>query len=172
TQNQELMEVLRSSSIPHDPSHYHSAISTFTTTLGRYDSEIQKLQETLQMMLSDRTKLQKYVDGWRSAVSPVRRLPPEILCEIFASFSSPMEYPLDSEEELDNLAKSKLLQISHVCVRWRSVIMDTPGLWSDIAVDAYRWTPESDRFMQLLKLCLERGARHPLTLSVHVGNLS
>jgi hypothetical protein len=50
--------------------------------------------------------------------------------------------------------------------------MDTPGLWSDITVHAYRWTQESDRFMQLLKLCLERGARHPLILSVHSGTLS
>jgi hypothetical protein len=49
--------------------------------------------------------------------------------------------------------------------------MDTPRLWSDIAVDAHRWTAKSDRFMQLLKLCLERGARHPLTLSVHSRTL-
>ncbi|KAJ7926201.1 hypothetical protein B0H13DRAFT_1470188, partial [Mycena leptocephala] len=118
------------------------------------DSEIQKLQEALQAMLSDRTKLQTYVDGCRSTVSPIRRLPPEILCEIFASFSSPTEY------------KSELLQISHVCVRWRSLVMDTPRLWSNIAIDASMWTPESDRFIQLLRLCLERGARHPLTLSV------
>ncbi|KAJ7926212.1 hypothetical protein B0H13DRAFT_2265981 [Mycena leptocephala] len=172
TQNKELIEWLRSSSIPLDSSRYESVISSSTAALAQYDSEIQRLQERLQVTLADRTKLKKYVDGWKSTVSPVRRLPPEILCKIFASFSSPTEYPSDSKGELHNLAKSELLQISHVCVRWRSIVMDTPGLWSDITVHAYRWTQESDRFMQLLKLCLERGARHPLILSVHSGTLS
>ncbi|KAJ7926208.1 hypothetical protein B0H13DRAFT_1561228, partial [Mycena leptocephala] len=69
--------------------------------------------------------LQAHVDGCRSAFSPVRRLPPELLCEIFASCLPSFR---DSRRE-PCVAERALLEISQVCATWRSLILGTPGLW-------------------------------------------
>ncbi|KAJ7138087.1 hypothetical protein C8R44DRAFT_551772, partial [Mycena epipterygia] len=97
--------------------------------LAQYDVAIEGLQETLRGMLADRMKLQNYADGHRGVLAPVRRLPPEILCEIFASLSPSSSYIFNSAKELDNLSKFGLLQISQVCAHWRRLVMGTPRLW-------------------------------------------
>ncbi|KAJ7138106.1 hypothetical protein C8R44DRAFT_555779, partial [Mycena epipterygia] len=134
--------------------------------LAQYDSEIERLKETLQAMLADRMKLQQYAQGCRSAMSPIRRLPPEILCEIFMAHSSSSPQPHSSAGEKKNISKSDLLLVSHVCAQWRTLALGTPRLWSDIAVDLYFWPPDPTSFLRLLRTSLERGAGHPLTFSL------
>ncbi|KAJ6480771.1 hypothetical protein C8R47DRAFT_1135714 [Mycena vitilis] len=86
-QKEALLQLLRSSSIPQDSSSCESAITASAAALGQYDSEIERLQETLQLMRANRTKLQKHLRlaACRNVFSSVRRLPPELLCEIFVS---------------------------------------------------------------------------------------
>ncbi|KAJ6537625.1 hypothetical protein B0H19DRAFT_1382379 [Mycena capillaripes] len=167
TQMQELLELDRFWTIPSDLSDYESAISTSIAALATYDSTIQTLQETLQSMLADRSKVKTY---W-SVIAPVRRLPSEILCEVFALLSLPSGNPRTQQQELDNLSKSQLLRISGVCTAWHNLIMGTPKLWSDIAVDIFRWltTADSVKFINGLKTCLQLGEQHPLTLTVHLN---
>ncbi|KAJ7147920.1 hypothetical protein C8R43DRAFT_843757, partial [Mycena crocata] len=109
-------------------------IASSTVALTRYDIEIQKLQETLRGLLEDKASLKSYVDGCRAALSPVRRLPPEILCEVFALLCTASADTFSTAEELQNLAKMELLQLSRVCSHWHRLVMGTPGLWSEIVV--------------------------------------
>ncbi|KAJ7146922.1 hypothetical protein C8R44DRAFT_552905, partial [Mycena epipterygia] len=51
--------------------------------LARYDSEIQQLQDRLDGLRSERATLESYANGCRSVLSPVRRLPAELLVDIF-----------------------------------------------------------------------------------------
>ncbi|KAJ7138111.1 hypothetical protein C8R44DRAFT_607122, partial [Mycena epipterygia] len=111
-------------------------------------------------------KLRHYVDRCRGVLAPVRRLPPEILCEIFASLSSSSSKIFNSAEELHKLSKSGLLRISQVCTHWHRLVMGTPRLWSDIAVNASHWPEDATRFLDILRVSLERGGQYPLTLSV------
>ncbi|KAJ7438210.1 hypothetical protein B0H11DRAFT_1884695 [Mycena galericulata] len=149
TQFQELLELLRSN-------HF-------------------RVQATLQEMLDARSRLQAYVDGFRVAVSPVRRLPPEILCEIFGMFSSSSLFTHHSpREEMENLAKSELLQISQVCAHWHRLIMGTPSLWSDVAIDPEEWPRDPtncDRFLNLIRVALQRSAPSPLHLRMRLYDL-
>ncbi|KAJ7685802.1 hypothetical protein DFH06DRAFT_1463745 [Mycena polygramma] len=167
TQTEVLLEHLRSSSVPQDPSGYEAAISASTAALMQYDSQIELLQETLERMRTDRTKLQEYTDACRSVFSPVRRLPPEILCEVFISV--PSTTSAGWIESVAYVAKSHLLRISAVCASWRSLVIGTPRFWSYIDISPGHWigaTIEPDRrFLAALQMCLERGAQHPLTLS-------
>ncbi|KAJ7685793.1 hypothetical protein DFH06DRAFT_970642 [Mycena polygramma] len=130
-QTAHLLNLLRSSSIPQDPSGYALAISASTAALAQYDSEIERVQETLQQLRADREKLQEFLDRCRSLPSPVRRLPPEILHEIFAFLSGPSTGWTDS---LADVAKSDLLRISAVCASWRNLVLGSPRLWSEIAL--------------------------------------
>ncbi|KAJ7649113.1 hypothetical protein DFH06DRAFT_558040 [Mycena polygramma] len=172
TQTQELLNLLRTSSIPHDPSSYRSALSASTAALVQYDSQIESLQETLQHMRADRAKLQDYIEACQSVFSPVRRLPPEILSEIFVPFSLPADPTIrsaysapDLRAELADLARSQLLRASGVCTSWRNLIIGTPKFWSNIAVRSDRWPEESARFLAALQTCLVRGAQYPLSLN-------
>ncbi|KAJ7453200.1 hypothetical protein FB451DRAFT_1565745 [Mycena latifolia] len=168
-----LQNVLRSSPFPPDPSLYHSQISSSMAALSRYDIEIQRLQQTLQALLADRLKLKTYIDGCRSALSPVRRLPPELLCEIFSYSQSLAEDEEDDSEEheMKNLTKWNMLLLSHVCTQWRTLVLETPKFWSDILVDGYCWPENPTRPLHLLRTSLERGACHPLTLSMDLSDL-
>ncbi|KAJ7453174.1 hypothetical protein FB451DRAFT_1373894, partial [Mycena latifolia] len=178
SQTTQLQNLLRSSHFPPDPSHYHSQIPLSTTALRQYDIEIERLQQTLQSILADRMKLQAYVDGCRSVFSPVRRLPPELLCEILASYSEfPPEGSEDdsedesesNEREIKSLSKWDMLLLSHVCTQWRTLVIETPKFWSDIVVCGNRWPENPTRPLDLLRTSLERGARYPLTLSVDLA---
>ncbi|KAJ7649122.1 hypothetical protein DFH06DRAFT_1209001 [Mycena polygramma] len=131
TQIEVLLEYLRSSSVPQDPSGYEAAISASTAARMQYDSQIERLQETLERMRTDRTKLQEYIDACRSVFSPVRRLPPELLCEIFASVPDHAEPWTETPADV---AKFHLLRISEVCNHWRTLVIRTPRLWSDITI--------------------------------------
>ncbi|KAJ7147846.1 hypothetical protein C8R43DRAFT_1108193 [Mycena crocata] len=156
-----LRSFLRSTYLLPDLSRYQSEIAASTVILAQYDTEIDRLEQALQDMRGDRSKLQTYVDGCQAAVAPIRRLPLEILGEIFAPFSR-SEHGGEREDykgEAKRLAKSDLLQLSKVCSNWHKLIMGTPSLWSHVRehIDA--------TFLGLLKRSLERGAGHPLTIS-------
>ncbi|KAJ7138096.1 hypothetical protein C8R44DRAFT_766819 [Mycena epipterygia] len=172
-QTEGLLSLLRSlySPGPLDSPHHLSQMHSSTAALAQHDAAIEGLQKTLRGMLADRMKLQKYADGCRGVFAPVRRLPPEIMCEIFASLP-PSSRIDDSAKQLDNLAKSDLLQISKVCAHWHRLVMGTPRLWSDIAVNASHWPEDATRFLDILRVSLERGGRYPLTLSVDMAGLN
>ncbi|KAJ7147926.1 hypothetical protein C8R43DRAFT_1237109 [Mycena crocata] len=160
-----LRQFLSSGALPLDTAHYQSQIATSVAGLARYDAEIGRVQETLGRLIADRLKLQEYADGLRAAMSPVRALPAEILGEIFTPFSRSQWRSTTCEEELANLAKVELLDLSKVCSRWHRVVLGTPRLWSDIVVDLDYWSEDAEEFVHLLSTALERGAHHPLTLS-------
>ncbi|KAJ7138061.1 hypothetical protein C8R44DRAFT_868405 [Mycena epipterygia] len=111
-----------------------------------------------------------YSPGPLDVLSPVGRLPPEILCDIFMAYSSPSPEPESPAHEMENISKSDLSLVSHVCTQWRILALGTPRLWSDIAVDLDCWPQDPAPFLQLLRTSLERGARHPLTFSLRAVN--
>ncbi|KAJ6537848.1 hypothetical protein B0H19DRAFT_913580, partial [Mycena capillaripes] len=51
--------------------------------LVRYDIEIERLQNELAEIISERDALAFCAEGCRSLFSPIRRLPTELLTEIF-----------------------------------------------------------------------------------------
>ncbi|KAJ7121770.1 hypothetical protein C8R43DRAFT_1112164 [Mycena crocata] len=168
TQTKQLRELLRSGSLPPDPSHYRGQITTAAAAVAQYDIHIQRLQETLRGLLADRSELQEYADGLRAAISPVRSLPPEILGKIFTPFSG-SEESRSSNEELRVLAKSELLELSKVCSYWYRVVVGTPRLWSDIAVNLDWWPEDLSKqtpFRNLLTTSIERGGKQPLELTL------
>ncbi|KAJ7138100.1 hypothetical protein C8R44DRAFT_695290, partial [Mycena epipterygia] len=166
TQTEELQTLLRAWHFPLNTAHYQSQFASSTAALAQYDSEIDRLEETLREILADRMKLQQYAQGCRSAVSPIRRLLPEILCEIFIAYSSSSPEPDNFADEKKNISKLDLLLVSHVCAQWRTLALGTPRLWSDIAVDFFHWPTDPTPFLHLLRTSLERGAGHPLTFSL------
>ncbi|KAI0055613.1 hypothetical protein BV25DRAFT_1736719 [Artomyces pyxidatus] len=102
----------------------------------RLDAEISDLEIALS---SFRTR--------RNALSPIGRLPPEILVRIFSFDTTPD----------DGSPTYHLMRITHICRRWRSVAIGCPTLWGciNLAVDR-RWA----------KVMLARAKAAPLSLLV------
>ncbi|KAJ7739269.1 hypothetical protein DFH07DRAFT_983792 [Mycena maculata] len=146
--------------------------------LARYDAEIQRLQTLPFGFVSDRANLVSYIAGCQSALAPIRRLPTELLANIFEMGSPPIEvYNVGAEntpaQELDRLAQRHLLQLSQVSSDWHRVVMSTPGLWSIITVDITLWDacPVSfETLLSLLSSTLIRGQSCPLNLLVVIGD--
>ncbi|KAJ7160502.1 hypothetical protein C8R43DRAFT_1233738 [Mycena crocata] len=77
--------------------------------------------------------------------SPIRRLPPELLVEIFAiclfNFTPTFDEISDIftgitfESEMKRLAHLPLLTLSPVCSRWHSLALGAPSLWGTIELD-------------------------------------
>ncbi|KAF9232497.1 hypothetical protein BU15DRAFT_81184 [Melanogaster broomeanus] len=92
----------------------------------------------------------------RNALSPVSRLPPEVLANIFLyqahSFYQDHGYSHTS-------GAPPWANVSYTCHHWRNVALSCPSLWSFLFVSSPRWTEE----------LLSRTKMVPLRIRVDVG---
>ncbi|KAJ7044960.1 hypothetical protein C8F04DRAFT_520116 [Mycena alexandri] len=85
------------------------------------DGEIQvdALNEQIHDLVQRRDRAAEHVRKHRAIISPVRRLPPELLSEIFVlSFDD----------------KGPPWHVGHICRSWRHTALSYPPLWSSIAI--------------------------------------
>ncbi|KAF7341167.1 F-box domain-containing protein [Mycena venus] len=173
TQETQIRELLRSH-LPL-PSHLPSTLSSLADRLAQYDVEITSLQKKLDRLRSERAAFQKQYEDCNSLLAPIRRLPSEILVGIFGMCENPWRPIIDSEDlgsitlatAMSRLAHAPIMILSQVCVRWHSIALDTPALWSQIDLDGQLWIhPDRDSVMKLLRSALERSAHHPLTVTI------
>ncbi|KAK7469260.1 hypothetical protein VKT23_003745 [Stygiomarasmius scandens] len=113
------------------------------------------------------------VNRLNGILSAFRRLPPEILIEIF-SFS--LQTTLDRFVVNLSPTQHMLWRLGQVCGRWRAIVCQhMRRFWSSIVIDTNKlsdetqYTPEYVRF--LLETCLLRSGSHSLTFEV-VGCLA
>jgi len=154
-------------------SSLQSVVRESPLELARYVTEIERLEDTLAGLKSERAQLESYSNGFRSVFAPVQSLPTELFVEIFDLCSPPganvISDTTTAEEETDRIAKNYLLQLSQVCSRWHGIVMDTPRLWSTIAVDLNVWPKSSTAMLLDLVTCsLKRSAECPLVMQIAV----
>jgi hypothetical protein len=115
----QLRDILRSNTVPLNLSTFGGTISAAPAELDRYDAEITRLEYHLKRLASERQSLVAYTDGCRSIFSPVRRLPAEILAEIFDMCSPTEIYHVSRhttpQQEVERLSGRHLLQLAQVC---------------------------------------------------------
>ncbi|KAJ7157528.1 hypothetical protein C8R43DRAFT_996727 [Mycena crocata] len=161
-----LYDTLRSNSVPLEVSHLRHIISSSTGELGRYDDQIARLEVSLNKLKIDRSAFQKYAEGCRAVFSPIRQLPPEILCEIFALCAGPQWNSRSNtvSQEMNCILQGDLLKLSRVCAHWHTLVLDTPALWSRINLTLNHWSRASyrNRLKDSLTTSIERSAASPL----------
>ncbi|KAK6966293.1 hypothetical protein R3P38DRAFT_3155607 [Favolaschia claudopus] len=183
-ETQQIYSLLRSHAPP--PSHIASdpIARSLSDELERRAQDIAQLRDSEELAKAeeDHAILAKHCSNVRSLLSPIRRLPSELLVDVFVAYAALH----DSEEEqfmedraewmehraqraLEALAQKPLLVLSRVCSRWYGLVMNTPTLWSTIELDVpERWTQMKSvsNAMLLLNRALERSADAPLTIEV------
>ncbi|KAJ7812388.1 hypothetical protein B0H14DRAFT_2857086 [Mycena olivaceomarginata] len=91
------------------------------------DKEITKMQSVLDKLTTERDALQAFMQDHRALLSPIRRIPLEILLAIFlACFPTHRNCAMSASEAPVLLA--------HVCSSWRTILLSTPALWAEIHV--------------------------------------
>ncbi|KAJ3500270.1 hypothetical protein NMY22_g19314 [Coprinellus aureogranulatus] len=148
--------------------------------IERLRSDYQREVSALERAFSEE---RSHLNGSRNALSPVYRLPPEVLSRIFylsLSTSQPPEVPSqinpysrmhkesyyysagDGYESYDFEfwgGALDALQLCHICQYWRAVALGSPHLWSHIQVD--RWTQP-----ELLTFITENAKKAPIDLDL------
>ena len=98
------------------------------SSISRLDVEIKELQLRRHALCNHRQML-------ATLLSPVRRLAPELLGEIFRH-CLPQDYH-------ENGAHKAVMLPSHVCKHWRDVALPTPALWTNFVLRVTDETSES-----------------------------
>ncbi|KAJ7706740.1 hypothetical protein B0H17DRAFT_1001174, partial [Mycena rosella] len=91
------------------------------------ENQISRLEERLQRLGNERILLSSYHVQNQAIVSPLRRMPPEVLGEIF-SWTLPSIQDVLERLRFDMSHSPWVL--AQVCSRWRAVALLTPSLWS------------------------------------------
>ncbi|KDR67821.1 hypothetical protein GALMADRAFT_1063309 [Galerina marginata CBS 339.88] len=109
-----------------------------------------------------RSVLLHFQSAHTAVLSPLRRLPPEILELIFRE-TVDEQFPTITQS-----SDAQLPAVSQVSRLWRNIALSTPALWNNITADLSKKYSSSRSFMQLLHLRLLRSNKSHLNIFLTV----
>ncbi|KAF9444960.1 hypothetical protein P691DRAFT_806399 [Macrolepiota fuliginosa MF-IS2] len=139
-------------------------------SINLIDHEIGHLQDRLNTLSLEQRQLHASLEIYRGILSPIRRLLPEILQEIFCHCLP------TAHNAVMNATEAPLL-LGRVCSRWRRVACSTPKLWASIHITAILPSdfPYSQKqavtLQRAISLWLSRSSALPLSISLVVRQL-
>jgi len=110
-----------------------------------------RLRIAIDHLATQRQNLERSLDEHHSLVALIRKLPPEMLCEIFS-------YRVDRRRCF--YVTEAPMRLSFVCNKWRNVAISIPQLWSSIFLRYQSVATE------MLGAWLSRSGIYPLTLYI------
>ncbi|KAK0186834.1 hypothetical protein F5146DRAFT_144877 [Armillaria mellea] len=113
--------------LPVDISVVKTVILALEGDIKSIDDQLNNLEALKIRLLAERSHAAAELIKYRCLVAPVRRLPNEILSEIFSLTRT------DISNSLDVITDPPWV-LSHVCSRWRSFCLSSPCLWSTVAI--------------------------------------
>ncbi|KAJ7483434.1 hypothetical protein FB451DRAFT_106429 [Mycena latifolia] len=117
------------------------AISNAGLRLAKIDDEIARLRDRLERLEEERASLSVFHLKNLAVLSPLRRMPAEVLCEIF-SFTLPS--PSEAEDWGRFDVKKSPWILGHICSHWRVIALASPSLWSLVVIKLQDDDPEGD----------------------------
>ncbi|KAJ7111844.1 hypothetical protein C8R44DRAFT_711435 [Mycena epipterygia] len=170
--------VLHTNAVPNDTEcqTIHDLLVTPRKAVADLTQEIIRIQSTLDELTKKREQLNQFIDAHLALVSPARRLPDDIVREIFEA-SLPA-----GQSAIMSGAEAPLL-VCHISQGWRNLALSTPRLWASIHVVAprvsslYEPATGSPKFHQIndaVKAWLTRSGSLSLSISlvVHPASLT
>ncbi|KAF7371091.1 F-box domain-containing protein [Mycena sanguinolenta] len=144
-----------------------SVISECDGRLAYLEDEILKLQDQLKQLEEERQSLLLYRTQNIAILSPVRRIPTEILNDIFWWTLPPIRDDSNLDRSRFDFRNSPWL-LTHISPRWRAISIATPSLWSRIVVDyaeihrtsiSQCHTPSTADYLSLVRAQIQRSPR-------------
>ncbi len=136
----------------------------------RCDEEIVILRNLLMCHQNTRKQLQERAAQYRSIMSPIRRLPKELLVKIFSHCI--LDYfrfgrYLGDEGVINDPSTLPIFTLLRVCSKWRSVILSTGALWAQFECKLDSAMHSGGIGLKCLEMHLERSGDAPLSFLVH-----
>ncbi|KAJ4491426.1 hypothetical protein C8J55DRAFT_449966 [Lentinula edodes] len=131
-----------------------------------YETKLAYLRSQIIYIETQRARVIDHKIELRSLLSPIRKLPNEILGIIF-DFACNQNLLCDSEDKYSAIRVLPALAISAVSFRWRHLALSSSRLWSTLNLK-FSVAAITAEFMLKLKLYLERSGNSPLFLDVKI----
>ncbi|KAF7376788.1 hypothetical protein MSAN_00096100 [Mycena sanguinolenta] len=106
-----------------------------THRLKGLDDEITKLKKAIDKLAEERSRVAAYVEAHKALLSPVRRLPLDIIQELFVAC-------LPTHRNCVMSASEAPVLLGRVCSAWRAILHTTSRLWSRLHVVEPLWSPD------------------------------
>ncbi|KAE9402002.1 hypothetical protein BT96DRAFT_879853 [Gymnopus androsaceus JB14] len=102
-------------------------------------------------MQHKRDRLVVHLRDYSALLSPIRRVPNDVLCVIFGHYCRSYK-----------TARAPV-KLASICSHWRSVVISTPSLWSNFTFSSVPGLPPR---LPLIELILDRSRQQPLEIRV------
>ncbi|KAJ7615847.1 hypothetical protein FB45DRAFT_234518 [Roridomyces roridus] len=127
--------------------------------------QINRLQSQLDELSAKRDSLHQFIDAHLALVSPFRRLPEDLVREIFVAC-------LPSKENATLRASDAPMLLCHITRYWRNLALSTPRLWTSLHIFCPPAMVDStmvQRINDTADAWLSRSGSLPLSLSLVQG---
>ncbi|SJL02178.1 uncharacterized protein ARMOST_05504 [Armillaria ostoyae] len=159
-----------------EQTHRVSALQTQVAHLESYRqdllAQVSTVDDKISALERERERVSQAIREKKRLLSPVRRLPPEVLSLIFLeTIVFPIKRtPSASESEWWDieLAESPMWSIEQVCRQWRMVSVSFPELWSyiNITITDDNFKEDGYAYVRCLTHQFSRSRLCPLSLSI------
>lgn len=139
--------------------------------IRRCADEASRLRVQIVALENRGHELKQFVDTCKATLAPIRKLPPEVLLLVFAAVAS----HLDLTKEFRHVTRVDCpgFALGAVCSYWRSLVLQTPSLWSTFRVHIMepRFTPSARQSLRRnVEWITERSKQHPIRFSYFAGD--
>ncbi|KAJ7634628.1 hypothetical protein FB45DRAFT_909389 [Roridomyces roridus] len=142
------------------------------------DNKIADMQQALNKLSKERGSLQSFIHSHQALLSPIRRIPTDIMREIFlACLPTHRNCVMDAGEAP--------LLLGRVCSAWRTLSLQTPPLWASLHIvdPGQHWSEEQSEWgvsqvaldhpraalvAEAARRWLQRSGRCPISVSWHL----
>ncbi|KAE9405674.1 hypothetical protein BT96DRAFT_314174 [Gymnopus androsaceus JB14] len=126
--------------------------------------ELEDCEKQIEALESRRESLQEYAALLQSLLSPIRKVPDEILQHIFDDCCDMKYFTVGNHQKSPNaIRNAPALAVSSVCSRWRRNGLSMPSIWSRISLSRYVRAVVD---FTALETVLNRTPQHPLTIVI------
>ena len=154
-----------------DENSIRKSIQHIKSTVASVENEIIRIRRSLTELEDYRGQLYENLTRHQAVLSPIRKIPPEILAEIFlrAADGDGVVWPRK------NGVVDMAFLLGRICSYWRTISHSLPLLWSNIRLDIPH-APESRSARslkathaavnELVEMCLSRSGNSLLSFSI------
>ncbi|KAJ7026473.1 hypothetical protein C8F04DRAFT_1268118 [Mycena alexandri] len=132
-------------------------------------SGVAALQATRLVMIEEEHIVRTEIRLFRAIMSPIRRVPPEIIQEIFLLLTPSLDLQY-SPRDSNPIPKVQIpWYLGHICRSWRDIALSLALLWSvfdlDVALDIHSNEPRNSVYLPCaVACCLKRSAQAPISI--------
>ena len=162
-----------------------TTIAAIQIALDDTTSNISDLLMTLEKLRERQKLLQHRLASSKSLLSPIRKLPPDLLVEIFRLFDFQTILFIGKHHWCEEFVDRKAIlrwnragsSLPSVCSAWNTLIVNTASFWNRVELEFDCWehttllAESSESIEEMLYTVLERSQEAPLDVHINVHRL-